>query len=313
MENAFKTPILFIIFNRPDTEQVVFDEIKKIRPKHLFVVADGPREGKAGEKERCEAAKKIIDQVDWDCEVHKNYSEVNMGCGKRVSSGITWFFDNVEEGIILEDDCVPDQSFFSYAESLLEKYRNDERVMMISGDNFQGGIKRGDGDYYFSRIPHIWGWASWRRAWKKYDFDVKDFPDFIKHKTIAKIFDKKDVQKYWLERIEEVYTHRLDTWDHQFFYSIWKNDGVCISPNKNLISNIGFGPEATHTHINSPTIAHIPIQSIRLPLVSPRGITVDKSADDFDGLAYMKNNTIKRFLKQIGLFDFMRYMYRKYV
>jgi hypothetical protein len=307
----FNVPILFAIFNRPDAEQVVFNEIRKVRPKFLFVVADGPREGKAGEREKCDVARKIIDQVDWDCEVHKNFSDANMGCGKRLSSGITWFFDNVEEGIILEDDCVPDQSFFYFAENLLEKYRKNERIMMISGDNFQGGAKRGDGDYYFSRFAHLWGWATWRRAWKKYDFDVRDFPDFLRNKTIEKIWDKKKVQEFYLEKIAEVRAHRIDTWDPQLAYAIWKNNGICISPNMNLVSNIGFGADATHTLISSRTVTNVPSASVSLPLVHPRDIVINKDADDSDNLIHVKGDAIKRFLKRIGLLDYARDIYRR--
>jgi hypothetical protein len=307
----FDVPILFIIFNRPETEQVVFNEIRKLKPKHLFIVADGPREGKEGEKEKCMAARKIVDQVDWECDVRKNFSDVNMGCGKCVSSGISWFFDNVEEGIILEDDCVPDQSFFYYAESLLEKYRDNELVMMISGDNFQGGIKRGDGDYYFSRIPHIWGWASWRRAWEKYDFDVSDFPGFLKNKSIEKIWNKKSVQRYWLDKIGEVYTHHLDTWDYQLTYAVWKNNGLCISPNINLVSNIGFGAGATNTFNSSDSFADTPAGSLSSPVAHPRETIVDEDADNFDNRIYMKYDGAKRFLKRIGLFNYVRNVYHK--
>jgi hypothetical protein len=313
MTDSFNTPVLFIIFNRPDTTQLVFDAIRRVKPKQFFVAADGPRRDRPEDKGKCEAARKIIGQVDWDCKIRTLLRDENLGCGRAESSAMTWFFENVEEGIILEDDCLPDQSFFYYAESLLKKYKNDERVMMISGNNFQGGVKRGGGDYYFSRLPHSWGWATWRRVWKQYDFDVKDFPEFLKRKTIEKIFEKKEIQEFWLEKIEEVYTHRLDTWDYQLFEAIWKNNGLCISPNVNLISNVGFGPDATHTLVGSSVVANVPSQSLLLPLAHPSKIAVDKDADDFDAVEYMRNTKIKRFLKKIGLFDFMRYLYHKYL
>jgi hypothetical protein len=312
-DKPFETPILFIIFNRPDTEQLVFNEIRKIRPRHLFVVADGPRAEKIGEREKCEVSRNIINQVDWDCEVHKNFSDSNMGCGRRCSSGVSWFFDNVEAGIILEDDCVPDQSFFYYAEELLERYKDNEKIMFISGGNFQGGKKRSDGDYYFSRLPHMWGWATWRRVWKKYDFDIKSLPEFLKNRTIEKIFDKKDVQNFWLEKMDGVYTHRVDTWDYQLFETIWSDDGMCVSPNVNLVSNLGFGPGATHTIVGSPTVSNVPLRSISLPLTHPSEILVSKEADDFDAIEYMKNTKIKNFLKKVGLFDLVRNIYRNYL
>ncbi|MEW6491011.1 MAG: glycosyltransferase family 2 protein, partial [Cyanobacteriota bacterium] len=163
-----KTPVVFIIFNRPDTTQKVFEAIRQAHPPLLFVIADGPRPNKPGEDQKCAATRAIIDQVDWDCEVLTNYSEINLGCERRVSSGLNWVFDTVEEAIILEDDCLPHPTFFSFCEELLDYYRNDQRVMVITGQNVQFGRKRTDYTYYFSRYNHCWGWASWRRAWRSY-------------------------------------------------------------------------------------------------------------------------------------------------
>ena len=159
-----KTPVAFIIFNRPSLTQIVFNTIRQAKPKQLFVIADGARFPE--EKEKCQQARDIIRQVDWDCEVLANYSDVNLGCGKRISSGISWVFEHVEAAIILEDDCLPHLSFFRYCENLLDYYRDDERVMAIGGDNFQDGNKKTPYSYYFSKYPHVWGWATWRRAWK---------------------------------------------------------------------------------------------------------------------------------------------------
>lgn len=276
MESRFTTPILFIIFNRPDTTQLVFNEIKKIKPTKLFVVADGPRSHKEGEKDRCDQAKNIIDQVDWDCEVVKNFSDTNLGCGKRVSSGITWFFENVESGIILEDDCVPDQSFFPFCQDLLEKYKYDERIMMISGNNFQFGKKRGGGSYYFSKYNHIWGWASWRRAWEYYDYDIKTFPSFLENKEIENIWpSSKNMQAYWVRNFKKVFFHTLDTWDYQWTYVMWKEGGLCILPNVNLVKNIGFDDRSTHTKIRVLQ----PEVKAMLSLVHPTFIIQSFSAD----------------------------------
>ena len=159
------TPVLFLIFNRPELTEKVFQKIQDAQPKYLFVAADGPRDNKYGEKDLCEKTRAVVlENITWECEVKTLFRTENLGCRTAVSSAINWFFENVEEGIILEDDTVPDNSFFSYCQALLEKYRNHEQIMMITGDNFQDGIKRGNGSYYFSRYVHIWGWASWRRA-----------------------------------------------------------------------------------------------------------------------------------------------------
>jgi hypothetical protein len=165
------TPVAFFIFNRPDTTEQVFSEIVRVKPHKLLVIADGPRSERQGEAEKCSQARSIIDRVNWDCEILTNFSEINLGCKVRVSSGIDWVFEHVEEAIILEDDCLPDPTFFRYCQVMLDHYRNDQRIGMISGDNFQNGIKRNMDSYYFSRYVHIWGWATWRNRWQNY-YDV---------------------------------------------------------------------------------------------------------------------------------------------
>jgi hypothetical protein len=245
---SFNTPILFIIFNRPDTTIQVFNEIRKIKPSKLYVVADGPRANKPSEKEKCEETRKIIDLVDWECEVHKDFSDINLGCKKRVSSGISWFFDNVEQGIVLEDDCLPDPSFFPFCEEMLNKYKDDERIGMISGDNFQFGKVNNEYSYYFSRYAHIWGWATWRRTWKKYDVSMSSWPENKKNKVLRKIFGNTKDVLYWTSVFDRVYNNKVNTWDYQWTYTNFINNYLSIIPAVNLISNIGFGgPGATHT------------------------------------------------------------------
>ncbi len=160
-----KTTIAFLIFNRPDATERVFEEIGKAKPPMLLVIADGPRAQVPEDAEKCAASRAIIEQADWDCRIVKNYSDINMGCRNRVSSGLNWVFDTVEKAIILEDDCLPSPSFFRFCQELLTYYQDDVRVMTINGTNWQLGWKIGDGSYYFSRFNLIWGWATWRRAW----------------------------------------------------------------------------------------------------------------------------------------------------
>ena len=296
-ENKFETPILFIIFNRPDTAEKVFNEIKKIKPKKLFVSADGPRENKPGEKEKCLATRKIIDQVDWECEVYKKYSDVNLGCKLGVSSGIDWFFKNVEQGIILEDDCLPAQSFFKFCEELLEKYKNNEKIMMISGDNFQNGRQRGDGSYYFSKFSHIWGWATWRRAWEHYSVNMEGYPKFKQDKKINAIWSKEYIRKYWLDTFDQAYENKIDTWDYQWAFSIWKMDGLCVIPNYNLISNIGFRDDATHTK-SANKLANQKIQSMDI-IKHPFKIEQNKKADNYYSKIF-KKSLFKKILNKIN-------------
>jgi len=297
MNNKLETPILFVIFNRPDTTEKVFNEIKKIKPKKLFVSADGPRENKPGEKEKCLAAREIIDRVDWECEVYKKYSDANLGCKIGISSGIDWFFKNVEQGIILEDDCLPAQSFFKFCEELLEKYKNNEKIMMISGDNFQNGRQRGDGSYYFSKFSHIWGWATWRRAWKYYDVSMTDYPKFKQEEKINAIWNKKYIRKYWTNIFDQVYENKIDTWDYQWAFSIWKMDGLCVIPNYNLISNIGFRDDATHTK-SASKLANQKIQSMDI-IKHPSKIEQNKKADNYYS-KFFKKSLFKKILNKIN-------------
>lgn len=273
----YQTPILFVIFNRPDTTKRVFEAIQKIKPAKLYIAADGPRSSKEGEAKLCEETRRLTENVDWPCEVYRKYSDNNLGCKKGVSGAISWFFDNVEEGIILEDDCLPNPSFFSFCAELLAKYRSTDKVKMISGDNFQFGKKYGEASYYFSHFPHIWGWATWRRAWQEYDIEMKTYPEFKKNNHIAQIFKNKKIQKYWLKIFDKLYENKIDTWDGQLVYSIYNKRGVVILPNVNLISNIGFGENATHTKTED-IFSEIPTGSIQT-IIHPVSIMVNEGAD----------------------------------
>lgn len=307
MDKTLSTPILFLIFKRPDTTQRVFNEIKKAKPEKLYVSADGPRTDKKGEKEKCQQTRDIIKQVDWDCEVYTNFSDKHLGCKYACSSGISWFFDNVEEGIILEDDCLPAQSFFWFCQTLLEKYRHDERIAMISGNNFQNEINRSEGSYYFSRIPHIWGWATWRRTWKQYDVDMKTFPVFLKQNQIKNIYDDKSTQKCWLKIFNTAYNGLIDSWDYPLVYSIQIQNRLCINPTVNLVENIGFGEEGTHTKDKR---AGIPRHEI-LEITHPEFILVDKEAENYVQKKYFCIPIEKRILRILTNEGIIKFIQRK--
>ncbi|HOV14811.1 MAG TPA: nucleotide-diphospho-sugar transferase [Spirochaetota bacterium] len=295
----FNTPILFLIFNRPDTTQIVFDEIKKIKPKYLFVAADGARENKIGEKEKCDETRNIIKQVDWDCEIKTLFREKNLGCKIAVSSAISWFFENVEQGIILEDDCIPDQSFFYFCEELLNYYKNDQKIMHIGGNNFQFGKNKTKYSYYFSIYNHIWGWATWRRAWQKYDVTVKSFPEFTESERIKKIFKTKQMQTFWLNNFKQVYENKIDTWDYQWQYCICNNDGFAITPKTNLVTNIGFDERATHTKDRNH-VSNLPKNRIETPLAHPKNINRFSKADNFTFYKiFEKKITLQQNLKKL--------------
>lgn len=246
--SGFNISVLFLVFNRLDTTKQVFEIIRKVAPKKLYIASDGPRNNRENEKEKVEAVREyILKSVDWDCEVKKLFRDNNLGCGKAVSGAITWFFENEEMGIILEDDCLPSISFFSYCRELLEYYKDDTRIYHVTGHN-PLTYTRTPYSYYFARIQHCWGWASWRRAWNNYNFNIKELNKFIEEKKINNIFIRAVDRNYWIDIFKSMEKHEIDTWDYQWTYAIFNNNGICINPAKNLITNIGFRADATHTH-----------------------------------------------------------------
>ncbi len=242
-----KSPILFITFNRPDKTARVFDAIKEYKPERLYIASDGPRAHKEGEGDLVLETRKILSHIDWPCEVKKLYRDENLGCKVAVSSAITWFFEQEEMGIILEDDCLPNQSFFEYTTLLLNTYKDDEKVFHINGTNLLSPIPKEklDTTYYFSQNVHVWGWASWRRAWEKYSINM-DTLHHDKAHILGQFTDKK-VGTFWYSLFTHIKEDKVDTWDAQWVYSIYKHGGLALSPSVNLIENIGFDQSATHT------------------------------------------------------------------
>jgi hypothetical protein len=245
MKNKLNTPVLFLIYRRSDTAKKVFEEIKKARPKKLFIAADGPKEG---EEEKCQRARDIVmNNIDWECKVKTLFRDKNLGCKYAVSGAIDWFFHNVEEGIILEDDTLPNQSFFRFCEELLERYRDDERIMHISGYNHFGELKNYKYSYVFSKYTPIWGWATWRRAWQFYDVNISTYPQFKEEGQIYNIFRTERERKHRIKILDKLYNNKIDTWDYQWNYCVRINNGLSIIPVKNLVSNLGLSGESTHT------------------------------------------------------------------
>lgn len=276
------TPVIFLTFNRPDTTQQVFDTIRQVKPPILLVSSDGARKDKPRETEKCAAVRKIIDTVDWNCEVIRNYSEENLGSYEKNSSSLTWAFNLVEEAIILEDDCLPNISFFRFCEELLDYYRHDEKIMLISGDNFQFNRQATKDSYYFSRYAHIWGWASWRRSWQSVDLKMEKWSKFRDSKKLKTLFHNFQEYNYWNNIFENMYTGKRNfSWDYQLLLSSYMENQLSIIPNVNLVSNVGFGKQATNTKNNKSYLANIPKQEIKFPLQHPNYIVRNKQADDF--------------------------------
>ena len=241
------TPILFIVFNRPCQTTKVFESIQNAKPKKLFIAADGPRSYNNSDIENCKSVRKIVENINWECDVKYLFRDENIGCKLAVSSAINWFFESVEEGIIIEDDCLPNPSFYNFCSILLEKFRNDSDVMHIGGANFQKKSNIID-SYYFSRITHIWGWATWKRAWRKYDVKIEKYDNTVLKKIFKKYNFNKKSFSYWANAFNNVYRNKIDTWDYQWTFTVWMENGIAIIPNENLVSNIGFGNNSTHTN-----------------------------------------------------------------
>ncbi len=259
-----KTSVLFLIFTRLDTTQLVLEQIRKAKPAQLFVAADGPRPDKVGEKEKCEQVRQMVmEGIDWDCDVQTLFRDKNLGCGVAPATAIDWFFEHVEQGIILEDDCVPDPSFFAFCEQMLDYYKDSEQVMHIAGTNLIPHRKYGKASYYFSRYNPIWGWATWRRAWKFFDYNISDLDDFKQNKKIEQVISEPIQQKYWLDIFELVRDgKRTDIWDYQWTYAIFNKKKWCIIPNNNMISNIGIGENSTHTYQTDMKTGRLPTATI---------------------------------------------------
>lgn len=260
----FSTPILFVVFNRIDTTKQVFEEIRRIKPSSLFIAADGPRASHADDKEKCETVRQyVLSGIDWDCSVATLFRDENLGCGRAVSGAITWFFSQVEQGIILEDDCLPSDSFFSYCEVLLNKYKDTDQIMHIAGHNPLDTCDCDGSSYYFANVQHCWGWASWRRAWIQYSFDIHPSSRL---KSVNKYFLNRYVFKYWKRIFDSMQRHEINTWDYQWTYCILMNNGICINPAKNLVSNIGFASGAHYSNPEMPTAPRYELDSLVHPL-----------------------------------------------
>jgi hypothetical protein len=277
----FDTPILFLIFNRPDLTEKVFGQIRKIRPKQLFIGADGPRKDKPGEDEKCQATRQLVlDMIDWDCEVKTLFREENLGCGLAVSQAITWFFEHVEMGIILEDDILTDTSFYSFLSQMLKCHSSDQNVLFVSGSNFQLGYHRGDGDFYYSKFPNTWGWATWKDRWELFNFDLEINERLIG--LLDKKIKSKKLNRFWQCRLQAIKKYRAKIWDYQWFINIYLHEKWSVVPNKSLVRNIGIGEEqATNTHSFSSNYSRIVLEEFFPPYRFPNEKYRNYNADAF--------------------------------
>ncbi len=295
------TPVLFIAFNRPQAAERVFGAIRLAQPPRLYFAVDGPRENPLGDAQKIrDVYDLVMCQIDWRCEVKTLLREENLGCKQAVSSAINWFFENEEAGIILEDDCLPSQSFFWYCEELLEKYKQDYRIMNISGYNILDGRMENPFSYYFGHIGFAWGWATWRRAWRQFDLTMSDWPDF-KAMGLHRFPPFSETRNMIFER---TFRGEIDTWDYQWNYAVAKNNGLSAIPTRSLIKNIGFGKDATHSPENGGVRALIENNECVFPLKHPDFVFPNKKLDD-TVVSFVKMETrfllVSRIIRRIRL------------
>lgn len=276
-DSVFDTPILFMAFNRPDVTRVVFRAIREIRPQRLYIAADGPRPDVPADVANCAEVRAIALEVDWDCEVQTLYREQNLGCMIACTEAIRWFFDQEEEGIVLEDDCLPSASFFPYCASLLEKYRTDARIVHINGNNFNTqSVLQTTYSYHFVRYPQVWGWATWKRAWDRFDASLALFPDFDDYSFFKYMGITKKEFLILRKRWQDVYQRKINNvWDYQWHFINFLEGNLVVAPKQNLVSNLGFQENATHTVGSDPLKEKLPVGEIAFPLIHPPCLFVD--------------------------------------
>ena len=310
---SFHTPLVLLIFNRPRHTARVLAEIARLRPSKLLVIADGPRVGRTDDLKNVAATRAMIDKIPWPCELLKNYSDTNFGCRQRIGNGLNWVFREVERAIVLEDDCLPTPSFFTFCEQLLDRYHDDERVMSIAGTNFQNGTSRTPSSYYFSKYFHCWGWATWRRAWQHFDIEMKTWPVFKAQGGMRMVADSSKEQSYWTNIFDRVHAGQIDSWAYAFMCACFSQGGLQALPDVNLVSNIGFDTNATHTSHQEHHLANLPLREIA-ELRHPSFLVRQKEADAYTfrhaycggrqrGLAKLYSSLRKRFRPKDRLKD----------
>lgn len=302
----FNRPILLIIFNRVDSLPLLINVLRQIQPTKVYIAADGPRQSRLEDIDKCEQTRKLaLDSIDWTCEIKTLFQEKNLGCGKAPATAISWFFENEDAGIILEDDCIPDISFFRFCDELLDKYKNDNRIMEICGTNRLMKWDIDNQSYYFSCYSSQWGWATWRRAWNLYDYNISTWRERKAKKIIRSLFPKGrwfDKISQWLDHTIN-YPDSLTWWDFQWNYCKNINSGLSIIPKYNLISNIGFTEEATHTFSKKDPFYNIKRYTMDFPLTHPIYICRDVDLDT----ALLNKNIAPRNL----LMKYSKILYRK--
>lgn len=303
MTAGIKTPVALLVYNRPEATERVFNRIATVRPRRLLVIADGPKD--AADAAKCDRVRSLVEDAPWDCDVERNYADSNMGCRERVVSGLNWVFDGSDTAIVLEDDCLPDSSFFRFCDDLLAFYADNPRIGHISGSNLaqaSGTASGGRNSYYFSRYSTIWGWATWRRAWRLYDADLGMWPEVRSSGGHYDLFRTAAEAEYWAWYWDAVKARDIDTWDVQWLFCMRVSNSLAAIPNVNLVTNIGFGKEATHTRDSGGHGANMPAETASFPLHHPASMVCNEDADDY----FARQHLLLGRKKQKGLSEMVR-------
>ena len=296
------TPVVLVMFNRPKTTRVVFESISQSRPKRMYIVSDGPRANRSGEKGLVEECRAIVSAVDWPCEIFTKYSDRNLGCKENVVQGLDWVFSQEDEVIILEDDCVPTSEFFEFCQEMLGRYRNEPSVGTISGSNLEDvSSLETNFSYWFSRYPKVWGWATWKRVWGQYEVDLSKFSRPDRHLLVRENVYADASRRYWDSKFDSVASGKVDTWDYQLAFMHFKNGLVSVIPSVNLISNIGFGHDATHTVSQPDASLNLATGHLKWPLYGP---SVAEPFEGYDEIV-VRNRFSLGLIKRVIEYAFM--------
>jgi GT2 family glycosyltransferase len=274
-----RTPVVLVLFARPDTTERLVELVRAARPPLVFVIADGPRPDRPEDVGRCEATREVVARTDWDCEVRTAYADANLGVKRRVETGFEWVFEQVDEAIILEDDCIPHPTFFPFCDELLERYRDEPRIFSIAGGCFEPDRVVGP-SYRFSRYQLIWGWATWRRAWRQYDPLLTRWPELRDTGGLEELLEDRRAVQFWSWAFEQAHSGHFSAWDWAWNLAVWLDGGLSVVPSRNLVANVGFREDATNTRpehhrqeVTPPAVA------MEFPLRHPSEIVRDADAD----------------------------------
>lgn len=293
------TPVALFVYNRPDTTAQVFEQVAAVEPPVLFVVADGPRADRPADPENCEQVRELVTDVGWDCDLRTIFRDENMGLPESVYTGLDWVFEQVPEAIVLEDDTVPNRDFFRFCETMLERYRDDERVLSVNGTNRLGTWKADSQDHHFVTYQGVWGWATWRRAWRLYDPEMRAWADPEVRERVRDVVADDERFAYHRPRFQSCYDGEAPAWSKRWEFTHYVNSGLAAVPARNLVSNVGFDARALHTTDPDDPLAELPRHALEFPLEERTAIAPDREYERRCFERYRRPGRARRLLSMV--------------